>query len=258
MLVLSLLKDPVLRATPSTSSSFLIWWQAVVRKCLFRFWTIWYHLNSWLLLLPSAYKGRFVSNCDADILICWAWKQWVSMWPNFIISLYIQRNAQYLQLVKLKRIWRWPLTRNWIFHIWPKNQKLSSNHEKEEIQPSTKEKIRPQNRINAWFKQHVGHPHVQQHVWDWPPSITSPLTLSVPSNECRLITKLSHAAGWLKKKKNTKGPWEKRPRTKGKRTEKKSPNKKQKEVQRNKGGRTLRQTLEENTLETNELSKEHY
>jgi len=27
------------------------------------------------------------------------------------------------------------LNKNWIFHIRPKNQKLSSNHEKEEIQP---------------------------------------------------------------------------------------------------------------------------
>lgn len=72
-------------------------WQAVVRQCLFQFWIIWYHLNSWFLLLPSAYKGRFVSDCNADILICWAWTQWVSMWPNFMISLYIQRNAQYLQ-----------------------------------------------------------------------------------------------------------------------------------------------------------------
>jgi hypothetical protein len=45
---------------------------------------------------------------------------------------------------------------------------------------------------------------------------------------------------------------------KGKKDRKEKPQQKTKEVQRNKGGRTLRQTLEENTLEMNELSKEHY
>jgi hypothetical protein len=44
---------------------------------------------------------------------------------------------------------------------------------------------------------------------------------------------------------------------KGKKDRKEKPQQKTK-VQRNKGGRTLRQTLEENTLEMNELSKEHY
>ncbi len=44
----------------------------------------------------------------------------------------------------------------------------------------------------------------------------------------------------------------------GKKDRKEKPQQNTKEVQRNKGGRTFRQTLEKNTLETNELSKEHY